>query len=102
LDANSERYVPGKSLASAYLKRQKNNVAASHCFQGVEHSKPASPSTRARLAAGIKPDNYVHPAVPKVESVRTALRAEADHCARFPLQPAKIGIFVGVNASGQI
>jgi hypothetical protein len=30
------------------------------------------------------------------------LRAEADHRARFALQPAKIRVFVGVNTGGQI
>jgi hypothetical protein len=32
----------------------------------------------------------------------SALRAEADNRARFSLQPAKIDIFIGVNACGQI
>jgi hypothetical protein len=34
--------------------------------------------------------------------VSAALRAEADHRTRFSLQPAKIDIFIGVNARGQI
>lgn len=33
---------------------------------------------------------------------RAALRTETDHCASLSLQPAKVCIFVGVNACGQI
>ena len=50
----------------------------------------------------MEPDDYLDSAVSKIESMRAALRAEADHRARFALQPAKIRVFVGVNTSGQI
>ena len=81
---------------------QKNNVAASHSFERVDYSKTVPSGARPRPAAGIKSNSHVHPAVLKIKSVRAALRAEANHCARFSLQPAKIGILVGINTCGQI
>ena len=83
-------------------EREKNNVCAPRGFCCVQYFETTPPGPHPGLAARVKPDNDADLAVPKVECVRAALRAEADHRARFALQPAKIRVFVGVNARGQI
>ena len=83
-------------------KRQENNVSASRRSGGVQNFETTAPGADARFAAGIQPDDYVNPAVPKIEGVSATLCAETNHCACFSLQPAEIGVLVGVNARGQI
>ena len=83
-------------------KRQKKNIRAPRRFRCAEHFETAPSGAHPGLAPRIKPDDYLNSAVLEVEGVRASLRTEADHRARFALQPAKIGVFVSVNASGQI
>jgi hypothetical protein len=83
-------------------EREKNNVCTLRGFSCVQHFETTPPGPHPGLAARVQPDNNTDPAVPKIESVSAALRSEPDHRACFSLQPAKIDIFIGVNARGQI
>jgi hypothetical protein len=83
-------------------KREKYNVSALGGSRCVQNFEAAAPGANARFAARIQPDNYINPAVSEIESVSATLCAEANHCACFSFQPAEIGVFVAVDARGQI
>jgi hypothetical protein len=83
-------------------KRQENYVSALRRFECVQNFETAAPGADTRFATRIKPDNYLNPLVPEIECVCSTLCTEANHRACFSLQPTEIGIFVGVNARGQI
>src|SRR4030095_17262207 len=83
-------------------ERKKNDISALRGSGRVQNFETAAPGTDARFASRIEADNYVNPAVPEIESVCSTLCGESNHCAFFSLQPTEIGVFVGVNARGQI
>jgi len=70
--------------------------AVSNTFETAPRGTPARPAGR------IQTNDDSNAAISEIKSVSAALRAEADYCTRFSLQPAKIDIFIGVNTRGQI
>src|SRR6266487_1216822 len=83
-------------------KRKKNDVSLLRGPGCVQNFKTATSGTAARFATRVEPDNYINSTVPEIEGVCSTLCAEPNHCTCFSLQPAEIGVFIGVNTRGQI
>jgi hypothetical protein len=79
-------------------QREKNDICATHSLGCIDNFKTGAPRRHARFAFAIQPNDDGDPAVAQVQCVRVALRAETDHSARFSLEPAKVAVFIGVNA----
>jgi hypothetical protein len=79
-------------------QRKKNNVASPHCLGCSENFKALAPRRRARFTFAIKTNDDGNATVAQVQRMRAALRAKTDHGACFFFEPAKIDIFICVNA----
>jgi hypothetical protein len=66
-------------------KRKKNDISALRGSGCVQNFETATPGTAVRFATRVEPDNYINPAVPKIEGVCSTLCAEPNHCACFSL-----------------
>ena len=107
--AEDERLALGKVRADVLFKGRRllgvgdgheDHVRLFHGLAGVENLEAFFRGNRARLRAGIQPDDDFDARFLEVQRVRVALGTKAEHGAGFAFENGEIGVFVGVNFHG--